>query len=128
PQADANEENTLNIALRTRLKLFYRPSQFQEAPEKRLGELKWSVRQSGPNVQLVVHNPTPYHYTFARLEVSAAGKTEAIQAMEMAAPLGEQTYDLKSIKTINGLQLTFTTVNDYGGATPVMQQPLSVSP
>lgn len=128
PQVDDSEENTLNIALRTRLKLFYRPSQFKEPPERRIGELQWSVRQAGNKVQLVVNNPTPFHYTFARLEVRGAGKTEAIQAVQMAPPMGEQTYDLKTIKTTNSLQLTFTTINDYGGATPVMQQPLSVSP
>jgi len=128
PEAKPEDANTLNIALRTRLKLFYRPSELKDRPADRAGELKWFVRQSAGHMQLVVDNPTPYHYTFGRLEVSATGKTEAIQAKDMAAPFAQQAYDLKQVKSVNGLQLTFTTVNDFGVATPVMQTPLSLRP
>jgi len=128
PEAKPEDANTLNIALRTRLKLFYRPSELKDRPADRAGELKWFVRQNEGHVQLVVDNPTPYHYTFGRLEVSATGKTEAIQAKDMAAPFAQQAYDLKQVKSVNGLQLTFTTVNDFGVATPVMQTPLSLRP
>jgi len=125
PQVDPSEENVLNIALRTRLKLFYRPGQLKDIPASRLDQLKWSLRQEAGSVQLIVDNPTPYHYTFGRLEVSGAGKTEAIQAMDMAPPFGQQAYDLKTIKPVGGLRVTFTTINDYGVATPVMQRALS---
>jgi P pilus assembly chaperone PapD len=128
PEVTPEDVNVLNIALRTRLKLFYRPSQLKDRPADRIGELKWSVRQGPGRVQLVVDNPTPYHYTFGRLEVTSAGNTEAIQAMAMAPPFGQQVYDLASIKTVTGLQLTFTTINDYGVATPVVQKPLSGMP
>ncbi|MNH42539.1 putative chaperone protein EcpD [compost metagenome] len=83
------------------------------------------MRQGPGGIQLVVDNPTPYHYTFGRLEVSTAGKTEAIQAMAMAPPFGQQVYDLARIRSVNGLQLTFTTINDYGVATAAMQSVLS---
>ncbi|WP_144965924.1 molecular chaperone [Pseudomonas sp. DE0010] len=128
PEVTPDNVNVLNIALRTRLKLFYRPSQLTDRPAERIGELKWSVRQGPGRVQLVVDNPTPFHYTFGRLEVSAAGATEAIQAMAMAPPFGQQVYDLARIKSLRGLQLTFTTINDYGVATPVMQKALSSRP
>ncbi|MNM98612.1 putative chaperone protein EcpD [compost metagenome] len=86
------------------------------------------MRQGPGRVQLVVDNPTPYHYTFGRLEVSTAGTTEAIQAMAMAPPFGQQVYDLARIKSVNALQLTFTTINDYGVATPAMHKALSSAP
>ncbi|WEZ90027.1 molecular chaperone [Pseudomonas sp. NyZ480] len=128
PEIVPGDANVLNIALRTRLKLFYRPSQLKDRPADRIGELEWSVRQGLGRVQLVVDNPTPYHYTFGRLEVSSAGQTEAIQAMAMAPPYGQQVYDLARIKSVDALQLTFTTINDYGVATPVMQKALSSRP
>ena len=128
PEVQADEENALTIALRTRLKLFYRPSQLKEPPASRLAELKWSLRQVDGKAQLVVDNPTPYHYTFGRLEVSGKDKTEAIQAMQMAPPFGQQAYDLLTIKTLSDLQLAFTTINDYGVATPVMHQALAPAP
>ncbi|HFL7942020.1 TPA: molecular chaperone [Pseudomonas putida] len=128
PELNPEDVNVLNIGLRTRLKLFYRPSELKDRPDDRIGDLKWSVRQGLGRVQLVVDNPTPYHYTFGRLEVSTAGTTEAIQAMAMAPPFGQQVYDLARIKSVNALQLTFTTINDYGVATPAMHKALSSAP
>ncbi len=128
PEVTPEDVNVLNIALRTRLKLFYRPSQLKGRPADQIGDLKWSVRQHAGRVQLVVNNPTPYHYTFGRLEVSNAGGTEAIQAKDMAPPFGQQVYNLTRIKSVNGSQLTFTTINDYGVATPAIQKPLSSTP
>ncbi|EKT4485042.1 fimbrial biogenesis chaperone [Pseudomonas putida] len=128
PEVIPEDVNVLNIALRTRLKLFYRPSELKDRPVDRIGELKWSVRQGRGRVQLVVDNPTPYHYTFGRLEVSTAGTTEAIQAMAMAPPFGQQVYKLARIKSVKALQLTFTTINDYGVATPAIQKALSGAP
>ena len=125
PEVTPEDVNVLNIALRTRLKLLYRPSQLKGRPADHIGELKWSVRQHAGRVQLVVNNPTPYHYTFGRLEVSRAGVMEAIQAKDMAPPFGQQVYNLARFKSANGLRLTFTTINDYGIATPAIQQPLS---
>jgi P pilus assembly chaperone PapD len=126
---EASEEvNVLNIALRTRLKLFYRPSQFKDRPADRIDALKWSLRQGAGRLQLMVDNPTPYHYTFARLEVSAAGITEAIQTLDMAPPFGQQVYDLTRIQSAQGAQLTFTTINDYGVATPPVHRALPSIP
>lgn len=128
PQITPEDVNVLNVALRTRLKLFYRPKQLEDRPADGIAELKWSLRQGAEHVQLVVDNPTPYHYTFGRLEVSTAGKTEKVQAMAMAPPLGQQVYDLVHTKSVTGLQLTFTTINDYGVATPAVHQAISSTP
>ncbi|MFJ3073239.1 MULTISPECIES: molecular chaperone [Pseudomonas] len=128
PEINPEDENVLNVALRTRLKLFYRPSSLKTKPAEQVGELKWSLRSVSGKVQLVVNNPTPYHYTFGRLEVSGAGKTEAIQAMAMAPPFGQQAYDLATTKTFSGLTITFTTINDYGVHTPAVQKPLPALP
>ncbi|MNH43647.1 putative chaperone protein EcpD [compost metagenome] len=76
----------------------------------------------------MVDNPTPYYYTFGRLEVTAAGGTEALQAKAMAPPFAQQAYDLKQLRSANGLQLTYTTINDYGVATSAVQTPLSLRP
>lgn len=128
PEITPEDVNVLNIALRTRLKLFYRPSQLKDRPADRIDELKWSVRQSSGRLQLVVDNPTPYHYTFGRLEVSSDRTTEAVQAMAMAPPFDQQVYDLARIRSANGLRLTFTTINDYGVATPPVRTALSSAP
>lgn len=127
PQVDdATQDNVLAIALRTRIKLFYRPSQLKGQPEQHLKDLKWSMDTIDGKLHLVVDNPSPYHYTFGRLELSAGGHTEALEARQMAAPLSKQAYPLKQLNTSGSTTLLFTTISDYGGTTP--EQVVTVAP
>lgn len=64
----------------------------------------------------MVNNPSPYHYTFSRLELSDGKQTEKVRSMAMAVPFGEQTYRLSNTALRAKLQLTFSTINDYGVA------------
>lgn len=120
--------NSLNIAMRTRIKLFYRPSQLSDSPESQLKRLSWSLRQHDDGLHLVVNNPTPFHYTFDQLQVSGAGQSEKPKAQAMAMPFTEQSYRLASIRPQSGLHVTFNTINDYGAATALVQQPLALMP
>ncbi|BAW22166.1 MULTISPECIES: molecular chaperone [Pseudomonas] len=127
PQAEANERNTLNIALRTRIKLFYRPSQLKGNPQTHLKDLKWSVQRLEGQLRLVVDNPSPFHFTFGMLEVKGKGKTEPLKGREMVAPFGRQTYTLASTTESDDLSLTLNAYNDYGGITPAITVPLPVA-
>ncbi|MFB4393051.1 MULTISPECIES: molecular chaperone [unclassified Pseudomonas] len=126
PQVDSeHDHNSLNIALRTRIKLFYRPSQLQGSPAAYLSQLKWSVEKVDGKRQLVVDNPSPYHFTLGRLEVSGAGGTKQLNAREMVAPFGRQRYELPPSAPSGKLSVTFTTLGDYGGSTPALTQQLT---
>lgn len=125
PQATADtRQNILNIALRTRIKLFYRPSHLKDRPQDRLKDLAWSVQLIDGKPHLVVDNPSPYHFTFNRLVISGAGFSETITAHDMALPLSRQTYALKRLPTTKGLQVKFTTINDYSGITAERSSPV----
>lgn len=114
PQADTTEANVLNIALRTRIKLFYRPAHLKENPTLRLKDLQWSIRQIAGQTHLWVNNPTPFHVSFLRIEVKANGQQQTFSSPAMAHPMSTQSYPLKSIKPAAGLQVTFSVVDDYG--------------
>ncbi|MEG0860916.1 MAG: molecular chaperone [Pseudomonas sp.] len=127
PQVSAVDKNVLNIALRTRIKLFYRPSQLTERPETQLKALKWSLQRKGGQTYLVVDNPSPYHYTFGRLEVSNQNQREVLDARAMAVPLGQQSYLLSTLRPADDLTVTFTAINDYGGHSEPLSEPLAGS-
>ncbi|MGY2261844.1 fimbrial biogenesis chaperone [Pseudomonas sp. SDO55104_S430] len=128
PQVEADQgSNVLNIAIRTRIKLFYRPSQLKDNPNLRLKDLQWSVQQVGGKTGLVVNNPTPFHYTFHRVEVSANGRTQTLVTPPMVTPLDRQLYLLDQITPGPDMRVSFTTINDYGGITPAISQPLQIS-
>jgi len=127
PQANADtQQNVLNIALRTRIKLLYRPSHLKGRPEDWLKDLAWSVQLIAGKPHLVVDNPSPYHFTFNRLVISGAGASETITAHDMALPLSRQAYALERVSATKGLQVDFSTINDYSGITAERSSPVQL--
>lgn len=114
PQADSTETNVLNIALRTRIKVFHRPVQLKENPSLRLKDLRWSLRQVDGQAYLAVANPSPFHVSFLRIEVSGKGQRQVFNSPAMAYPMSSQTYKLEEIKPATDLQVSFSAVDDYG--------------
>ncbi|MDR6714636.1 chaperone protein EcpD [Pseudomonas hunanensis] len=124
PQAQDNAPNTLTIALRTRIKLFYRPSQLQGRPDDHFKAVEWSLQTIDGKPHLVVDNPTPYYYTFGTLEFSQGGQTETLEARAMAIPKNRQSYPLKHVATASTAQVTFNIVNDYGAVSETVTRKL----
>jgi len=127
PQVDSGSNNTLTIALRTRIKIFYRPSQLKGRPQDHVRDLAWSVQMVDGKANLVVDNPSPYFYTFNQLNVRGPKGSEKVNARKMAPPMGRQNYPLETLPGQDGLKVEFTTINDYGGITPEISRPLGRS-
>lgn len=105
----AAPDNFLQLAVRSRIKLFYRPSEIKQdvtlAPEK----IQWSSK--GTN--LLAKNPTPFYITITSITQADSGEnTDILSEGFMLKPFSEQTILLKSPSTQN---MTFTIINDYGG-------------
>lgn len=127
PQTNSTTSNVLNIALRTRIKLFYRPQSLQGSSVARLQELQWSVLEVDGKAQLKVNNPTPFHVSFVRLDVLVNGKKLELKQPTMAAPLSEQAFDLPGLKSMPGMQVVFSAINDYGAYTSPMTRPIQTT-
>lgn len=128
PQIESTEGNVLNIALRTRIKLFYRPVQLKGNPITQLKDLQWSIRQVDGQAQLQVHNPTPFHVSFSRLNVSGNGQSQKLADAAMVEPFASQRYALSAIKPGAGLQVEFAAINDYGGFSAPLRLPIQPNP
>lgn len=128
PQVEVTEGNVLNIALRTRIKLFHRPAQLKGNPITRLKDLQWSIHQLGGQVQLEVHNPTPFHVSFSRLDVSGNGQIEKLVDAPMVEPFASQRYALDNVKVGPGLHVEFSAINDYGGYSTPLRLPIQMTP
>ncbi|MBH3423983.1 MULTISPECIES: fimbria/pilus periplasmic chaperone [Pseudomonas] len=111
PRSD--KPNTLQIALQTRVKLFYRPLAI--APRVGVSEVPWqeklTLTRRGDNYQ--VNNPTPFYITV--IEAAPDIKTESPAQFKpfMIAPKSQQDLGL-STRTL-GEKPVLTYVNDYGG-------------
>jgi len=115
PQAEG--QNFLQLALRSRLKLFYRPAGLQGDPLKAPGELTWKVVADGKGYALEAHNPTPYYVTISELSLATAGKN-ATAEIGMVAPLADLRLPLHDVaqKPAAGSAVLFTAINDFGAA------------
>ncbi|MDM7011609.1 fimbrial biogenesis chaperone, partial [Klebsiella michiganensis] len=65
--------NTLQIAIKTRIKLIYRPKSVQGTPEMVTEQLRWT--RSGNTLQVM--NPTAFYMNFAEVKVGGAEVKEA---------------------------------------------------
>jgi fimbrial chaperone protein len=117
------DKNVLQIAVRTRIKLFYRPAGLLGRPSEAQARLEWHVdaAPNGKGGTLTVHNPTPYYVTFATLHAGSA-PADAVD-IEYVAPFGDAQHPIAQPVGHTPLKITFSTINDFGAITePVSAQ------
>lgn len=111
PRSD--KPNTLQIALQTRVKLFYRPA----AIAARVGgnEAPWQEKLTltRQNDRYLVNNPTPYYVTLIDAMPDPKASSAADFKPLMIAPKGQLDLGVSSKALGNKPVLTY--VNDYGG-------------
>jgi len=117
PAASNDEGNTLKIALRTRIKLFYRPKGLQGSLLEALPRLEWAIRQEAGEPRLQVHNPTPFHVSFIHIKVADGGRDSEIDKPVMVAPFSTRQYAIAPRLGWTPNSVEFSVINDYGGYT-----------
>ncbi|MBJ8403915.1 molecular chaperone [Citrobacter cronae] len=95
--------NVLQVVVKSRLKLFYRPVGLEGRPETAYHQL--TVARSGN--RLTVSNPTPWYVTLFSLKVDGLEIKEA----DMVPPKGSVSFTLPSA-TANAV--TWQAISDYG--------------
>lgn len=128
PQVEASQGNVLNIALRTRIKLFYRPSSLKNNPLTELKNLRWSLHQVDGQAHLQVENPTPFHVSFSRIEVTGTGQSQKLTSAAMVEPFASRRYALSGIRSAADLHVEFSAINDYGGYSAPLRLPIKSRP
>lgn len=108
-EKDQKNENTLQLAIISRIKMFYRPTHLAMAPEEAPAMLRF--RRSGSILTLI--NPTPYFITVTNMK---AGNSNLPNTM--VPPKGEVSVDIPHAVTGD---ISFQTINDYGALTPLIK-------
>jgi len=106
PAPEANGQNTLQLAVKTRIKLFYRPvglpGNAAETPKK----LEW--HQQGN--ELIVKNPTAYSASFNDIKVDG----KELKDTKLVLPQSETHYKLDAAHVST---VSYRCINDFGGLT-----------
>ena len=107
----SNKPNSLQIALQTRIKLFYRPAAI--APERNAAPWQEQQTLTRQGDKYVVNNPTPYYVTIVEASAGKGGKGAAGFAPLMVAPKASAPLTVPAASLGNGPSLAY--INDYGG-------------
>lgn len=108
---DQVKGNTLQIAVKTRIKLIYRPASLKKKSDEDLAkQLRFTVSGN----QLTVTNPTLYYANFSDIQVGG----KSVSDISYAPPQGSVSFKLSS-----GMAgaVQFKLINDYGGASAFIQ-------
>lgn len=113
PALKKNEaDNRLQVAYRTRIKLFFRPAALADRVKahEAADHLTWSVAGN----KLTAANTSPYFVSLVSVSVKGAGSEGSVEG-EMVPPTGRHTFTLPSgVRVGAGSILTYEYVNDWG--------------
>lgn len=105
----ADEENILQIAIKTQIKLIWRPASLQKTVSlAEMNQLRWRWLPG----KLQVSNPTPYYMNFHSIEVNG----KAIADAQWVAPFAVKEYALPQLARSG--KVSWRLINDYGAITP----------
>ncbi|MET4675258.1 MULTISPECIES: fimbrial biogenesis chaperone [unclassified Luteibacter] len=109
--ADGSEGNTMQLAFRYRLKLFYRPKGLKGSPARAAEALTWT---RSPEGTLAVSNASPFYVALNELRLTTpSGEVEA-EPLSIA-PHASVTPPLPKALPPGRLDIHYQSINDYGG-------------
>ena len=111
---DANG-SMMQVAVRSRLKLFYRPSGLPGDLPSAVGKVNWQVQHQGNGYVLRGENPSPYHISFSTLVLNQ-GSQSFETAGGMIPPFSHHDFALPGYSSGNGDTLRFRWMSDFGAA------------
>jgi chaperone protein EcpD len=110
-------ENKLSFAVRTRIKVFYRPKALKGDPTEYMDKVSWNVRQKDGNWVAEGTNPSPFNMSFFSLNFGEKGKFDLSVDGGMIPPKGSASFVIGAVDKVppsfSAIKVDF--INDYGG-------------
>ncbi len=107
----SSKPNTLQLALQTRIKLFYRPAPLAVNPNDKPWQEKVTLTREGG--KFVANNPTPYFVSIIDAAATEIGNAQKGFKPVMIAPKSSAPLSVDAGALGNSPVLTY--INDYGG-------------
>ena len=111
-KADA-DKNILQFSVRSRLKLFYRPTNLSMTQKDAFKSVTFTQQLGQKSIE--ISNPSPYYITFDRLNFKpVTGKDIVYGGDVMVAPFASQSISMKPFD-VPLQQVSYEVINDLGG-------------
>lgn len=114
--ASAEGSSKLNLALRSRIKFFYRPKNLPGSFIDALNNVSWSVK----NNAITLKNASPYYLSIVGGNVWVGEKKYTYKA-KMLSPFAEDNFAVPQLTTAAVSKVSWTGLNDYGAVTEVVK-------
>ncbi|UGA53578.1 fimbrial biogenesis chaperone [Vibrio sp. VB16] len=108
--SELEDENTLQLAFRSRIKLFFRPNNLKDHANDAGKELVWSVTPTG----LKATNLTPYHVSLSKVSITIKDKSYYSES-KMISPNSFQEFSFVELASIPlNSKVNIDYINDFG--------------
>lgn len=119
PSAKKNEEgqNKIQVAIRTRLKIFFRPDGLKGNAGGSAENLDWELVSSRSGNVIRAINSSPFHVTIADVKLVVNGKSARNTVGGMIPPFGSYDFPVSGSidANFNKGEIGFRWVSDFGG-------------
>lgn len=115
PQTGENK-NYMQFAVRTRIKIFYRPKGLQGTLMGAVDQLTWRLVRQGTGYAIECQNPSPYNVSFNAVGINGMERQSAFSG-GMAPARGSQVFPLEGVTQMPAgtAKVVFSVINDFGG-------------
>jgi chaperone protein EcpD len=117
PKAKEGEsQNYLQFAIRSRLKLFYRPKGLAGNAFEAADKVTWQVQKEGNGYVVECNNPTPYFVSFGSVNFKGTESEKSLEPKGGMCPAkGSEKFPIKGSPDAAQGKLVVEVINDYGG-------------
>ena len=111
----ADDANYMQLAIRSRIKLFYRPKNLPGDPVAAANDLRWQLIRNGDAIVLRGTNDTAFHVSMDHASVKVADQEYQV-VTEMIPPMSNKEFVVRDLKQLpaKGAELDYANVNDFG--------------
>ncbi|MHB9325995.1 fimbrial biogenesis chaperone [Phytobacter ursingii] len=116
PPKPAGKADHIQLTVRSRLKLFYRPAGLAGSPKAAVAQLRWRLVQNNQGYALECENPSAFTVSLNHVGLTDTVKSEDERQSGMCPARGQQRFAVQATPAqLGGGTLFFTTIDDYGG-------------
>jgi P pilus assembly chaperone PapD len=127
PQA-SKTQNTLQLAVRQRIKVFFRPSGLNANAYLAPTKLLWRLVDRAGKTALTINNPGLYHVSMADIKLKSGQSMEQAVDSMMIAPGEQKEFAIKHFNSSSTPNVSFMSINDYGAQDRYTVQLSSTTP
>jgi chaperone protein EcpD len=120
PMPKDKAANFMQVAVRSRLKIFYRPDGLPGSQAQAAEQLKWTVLETGHGYALRARNDAAFHVSLSAVTLSTNGRKFEVKPedVRMVAPGGFVELPVPGLANAPGpgTEVNYQWVNDWGSA------------